>query len=161
MDAGATASPVQHFWSLSVEEQFYLVWPLLVLGTSWVALRLSGRPAAHAATDADELRRIRLTRTVIGAVVVVSLAYSVWYTSVQPAAAYFVTPTRIWELALGGFIATMAAASTRRIDGLAGAIVAWAGIAAILAAAYSFTSSTPFPGAAALLPVLGLSLIHI
>ena len=159
MDAGAMVSPVQHFWSLSVEEQFYLVWPLLILGATWVAHRVAG----PAAPTGDDERRIRLTRTVIGVVVVTSLAYSVWYTAVQPAAAYFVTPTRMWELALGGFIATIASMSSRRgADGVAGAgsaVVAWAGVAAMVIAAYLYTSATPFPGAAALLPVLGAAAV--
>ncbi|WP_338751914.1 acyltransferase family protein [Janibacter alittae] len=162
MDAGAMASPVQHFWSLSVEEQFYLVWPLLVFGVTWVAVRLGQRSlGAHAVRGTDDERRMRLTRTMIAAVVLSSFAFSVWFTAVQPAAAYFVTPTRMWELAMGGLIATVASMGSRRPGGATGAVVAWVGIAAILAAASLYTSATPFPGAAAVLPVLGAGAVII
>ncbi len=81
------ASPVQHFWSLSVEEQFYLGWPvlLLVIGLLVVALRGRVRPGILYAVG-------------LGAVVGASLVWSVLATASQPASAYFVTTTRIWEL---------------------------------------------------------------
>src|SRR4051794_13592794 len=73
-------SPVQHFWSLSVEEQFYLVWPVLIV-------LARGRFAALAALPA------------------LSLGYSLYETAANPAAAYFVTPARAWEFGLGGLLA--------------------------------------------------------
>ncbi|WEV78888.1 acyltransferase family protein [Janibacter cremeus] len=163
MDAGAMSSPVQHFWSLSVEEQFYLLWPLLIFFVTWVVLRRRKRTGAAGPVDAiaGDLALVRLARTLIGAVVLLSLGISVWVTSVQPAAAYFITPTRMWELGLGGLIATVAATGARAPRGMAGALLAWAGIAAVLASAWWYTSATPFPGAAALVPVLGTAAVIV
>ncbi|MDQ5808759.1 MAG: acyltransferase, partial [Actinomycetota bacterium] len=80
-------SPVRHFWSLSVEEQFYLVWPLLI-----VAALLAGR---------------RWIPWTLGAVTAASFAWSLHETAADPAAAYFVTPTRAWEFGVGGLLALL------------------------------------------------------
>ncbi|HEX8119942.1 MAG TPA: acyltransferase family protein [Solirubrobacteraceae bacterium] len=121
-------SPVRHFWSLSVEEQFYLVWPLLI----GLAL-LAGR------------RRIPL---VLGGVTLASLAWSIHKTGTDPQAAYFVTPTRAWELGAGGLLALVPSRAPSRALSLLG-------VAAIAVATVAFDSGTAFPGVAALLPVLG------
>ncbi len=135
-------SPVQHYWSLSIEEQFYLVWPLLILTAFFVARRRSW--------DAT-----RVARVAIGGMVVLSLAVSVWATAVSPASAYFITPTRMWELAAGGMIATVGTlAATARWRPLA-AVIAWLGVGAIVLTGLTYTGETPFPGYTALLPVLG------
>ncbi|WP_051298763.1 acyltransferase family protein [Arthrobacter castelli] len=159
MESDAMESPVQHFWSLSVEEQFYLVWPLLILAVAWVVARRRSRAGAGRDPEAENLANIRLARTVIGAVVVISLAFSIWFTAIEPASAYFITPTRIWELAAGGFIATFATMSARNPNSRVGVVLSWAGIAAVFAAAYWYTSATPFPGVAALLPVAGTAVV--
>ena len=152
---GSGTSPVQHFWSLSVEEQFYLAWPLLVLGVAWFVAKRSGRTSEGSA----DLATVRLTRTMILLVVLLSLAASVLVTAYEPAAAYFITPVRMWELALGGLVATFAAPGPRTADGPIGVGLAWIGLAAILAAAWWYTSATHFPGYAALLPVGGAALL--
>src|SRR5262245_23481655 len=82
--AGDAPSPVQHYWSLSAEEQFYLVWPVLIVA----ALAISRRRVVRAPR-----RSIAL---VLSAVAASSLACSIYYTAANPAAAYFVTPTRAW-----------------------------------------------------------------
>ncbi len=144
-------SPVQHFWSLSVEEQFYFVWPVLILGMLVAA------------------RRLRWNRDVavlggLGVLVVTSLGYSVWETWHNPAAAYFVTPTRMWELGVGGLLAVVVAVRQRRglppllPRGLRIAL-AWLGLAAIAWTAVQYTGRTPFPGWQALLPVVGTALV--
>ena len=149
LTAGEAATPVQHFWSLSVEEQFYLVWPLL-----FVVAALAGR---------------RRHRVVLAALVVtltaVSLAYSVYETRVDPAAAYFVTTTRMWELGAGGLLALLPqATSPDRPPGLPERVhrllprqgwLGWAGLAAVLASAFVLRGTSEFPGALALLPVGG------
>jgi peptidoglycan/LPS O-acetylase OafA/YrhL len=129
-------SPVQHFWSLAVEEQFYVVWPLLIAAVSLVS------------------RRALLPA--LGAIAAASLAYSIVHTASHPADAYFATTTRGWELAFGALLA-LAPATARlpRAPLAARAALALAGLLAIALAAGLYSDATPFPGAAALLPVLG------
>jgi peptidoglycan/LPS O-acetylase OafA/YrhL len=142
LTADEAATPVQHFWSLSVEEQFYLVWPLLFV----VAALVSRRRGA-----------VRSGRVVLAGLVVTltaaSLAYSVYETRVDPAAAYFVTTTRMWELGAGGLLAMLPERLHRvlRRQGWLG----WAGLAAVLASAFVLGGTSAFPGALALLPVSG------
>ena len=141
-------SPVQHFWSLSVEEQFYLGWPVLLLALTVLV------PIA---------RRVRGYWWGLGAVVAASLAYSVYLTASEPAAAYFVTWTRLWELAAGGLLALAAPATRRWADQRPGAAnaVAIAGWCLILATAVLYTDRTPFPGWQAALPVVGSALVIV
>jgi len=140
------ASPVQHFWSLAVEEQFYLLWPVLLL----VSLHLASRTAWNRRTTA---------RLAIAGVFVASLAYSVYATNASPAGAYFVTPTRMWELATGGLVAAFTVGAARSVARAWAPVVAWAGIAAIVVAGFAYDVATPFPGYAALLPVLGTAAV--
>ncbi|MDT0275043.1 acyltransferase family protein [Blastococcus goldschmidtiae] len=141
--AGAAASPVQHFWSLSVEEQFYLLWPVFIL-----------LMAGLAAWTGLSLRVVGGGGVAL--LVVASLAYSIHATATEPAAAYFVTPARIWEMAAGGLLAlAISGRSTRMGTGRARIGLAWLGYATIGFAALTYSAATPFPGVAALLPVLG------
>ena len=137
---GGEPSPVQHIWSLAVEEQFYIVWPLLILGVALLCLRLRSAP----------LRAV-LWPT-LAAVALISFALGVWLTESQPRAAYFSTFGRAWELALG---AMLAALGPLRLRAGAAAAIGWLGAAAIVAAVLLFDAGTPFPGFAALLPTLG------
>ena len=143
---GSAASPVQHFWSLAVEEQFYVLWPVLVLvAVLWARRR--GRAVSA-----------RLLAAAILAIAVPSLVWSIHLTSSAPDAAYFVTTTRLWELAVGALLAVGAARVARLPQRwLTGAGVA--GLALIAYAAFVFTGGTPFPGAAALVPTLGAALV--
>ncbi|WP_354697507.1 acyltransferase family protein [Paraconexibacter sp. AEG42_29] len=133
-------SPVQHFWSLSAEEQFYLVWPILILAATVV-----GR--------GHRIYRRRRILLILGGVTAVSFIYSVVLTASDPAQAYFITPTRAWEFGAGGLLALVG--MTGRGRALPRIALAWAGIAAIAVAALLYTDSTPFPSYTALLPVLG------
>jgi peptidoglycan/LPS O-acetylase OafA/YrhL len=148
-------TPVQHFWSLSVEEQFYLGWPILILLLCLVA---------HLARK----RSVMPVSVGLAVVVGLSFAYSVHETAVNPAAAYFVTPTRIWELGVGGLLAAGVSARafgrTRQSEALplsrtARVVLAWLGLAAILWAGVRYSGSTPFPGWQAAVPVLGTAAV--
>ena len=141
--ASNAASPVQHFWSLSLEEQFYLVWPVLLLV---VAL------AARAG-----YRRVVLP-AVIAVVTVASFVVSVVWTASRPSVAYFATPTRVWEFGVGGLLAFVPVATGfARVRAVAVA----AGLVCIGASAALYSASTAFPGYTALLPVLGAAAVIV
>jgi peptidoglycan/LPS O-acetylase OafA/YrhL len=139
--AANAPSPVQHYWSLSIEEQFYLVWPVLIA----MAMRVTrGRPSRS---------RRHAVAALLAIATGLSLVYSIAHTTADPAAAYFVTPTRAWELGAGALLAL--AAPLDRSPAAARAVLSWVGLAAIAVAALTYSHATPFPGHAALLPVLG------
>ncbi len=143
-------SPLLHYWSLSVEEQFYLVWPLL-FSIALFGLVVTRR---HRGVSRRHERRL------LGVVVVLagaSLAWSVYATATPPEAAYYSPFTRAWELGMGAALA-VSAASIARVAPLARAVLGWVGIAAIVYAAVAFSESTPFPGSAALVPTVGTAL---
>jgi peptidoglycan/LPS O-acetylase OafA/YrhL len=146
LGADDAASPVQHFWSLSVEEQFYVVWPLVVIAV--LALPRRRRRISTA-------RRVFFVLTGITAV---SFVVSVVTTITSPSTAYFDTATRAWELGLGGILAflTFGRHKPRRV---LAASMSWGGLVMIAAALLFFTEATPFPGWTALLPVVGTMLV--
>ncbi len=142
-------SPLQHFWSLGVENQFYLLWGVLLLG---LARLLAGRRRTVAVT---------LTTLAVGGV---SLLLCIRWTAGSAPLGYFSTASRLWEFAVGGCVALAAPALTTRLARggpaarLGGGllrVLGWAGAAALLVAVLRYDRNTPFPGAAALLPVLG------
>lgn len=150
LDQGATA--VQHFWTLSVEEQFYVLWPLLLVIVLFFAARfLKGR---------DALTRGRVRRLFIwtlGVLAASSLIFSIWFTAQDQAQAYFVTPTRIWEFAAGGLLALIMGSS--QFTGRWGNLAGWIGLVMVLATVVLYDDQTPFPGWTALLPVAGTMLM--
>lgn len=135
-------SPVQHYWSLSAEEQFYIVWPILIL----IALLFAAKRSANA-------KRIAVG-IVLGVVVAASLVFSIVETANNPAQAYFITPTRAWEFGLGGLLAIFAG-GVAQAPAAVRAAISWLGVAAIMIAVLHYSAETPFPGYQALLPVLG------
>ena len=146
-------SPLLHYWSLSVEEQFYFVWPLLLsIALFGVAFKRLRRSTAH--------RHDRRLLVVVVAVTSTSLAWSVYATDRLPEAAYFSPLTRAWELGMGATIA-VCAPTLARVPAVARGVIGWAGIAAIIYAAVMFSETTPFPGSAALVPTIGTALAII
>ncbi|RWR19178.1 acyltransferase [Microbacterium enclense] len=147
--ATGPVSPLQHFWSLSVEEQFYFVWPWVMLGV-----------LALAALRGDIVRR----RTVTGIVMVVFVAVSLWWAFVQstgdPTIAYFSTLTRAWELGVGALVA-IAAPWWAAIPRAMRPILGWMGLLAILASYVVIDDTSPFPAPWALLPVLATALVIV
>ena len=140
--ADSAPSIVQHFWSLAVEEQFYILWPLLLIAAAFFA-RLTKRRNLNGS--------MLIALAMVG---IPSLAWSIYYTEENPARAYFVSTTRVWELALGAAVAILAVNGRSLPRGLA-FVVGWAGMAAIVAAGVMFTPEFPFPGYWALVPTLG------
>ena len=135
-------SPFLHFWSLGVEEQFYLVWPALMAIVAWKAPRLG---AAVALTI----------------VVVVSFVASLMITDSSASTAFYMLPTRAWQLGAGGLVAVAAGSMDRlprAIRATAGQLLAFAGwgaLAALITAAFAIDSvATPYPGMAAIVPTI-------
>jgi peptidoglycan/LPS O-acetylase OafA/YrhL len=141
--AQSPPSPLLNYWSLGVEEQFYIVYPTLFLLIGWWARRRSFKA--------------RLT-VVLVAVIVASYACSIVLTSVNAQSAYFSLLTRSWELALGGLIAVHGA-YFRRIPRAWAAVASWVGLAVILVASVTLTGSSVYPGALVAIPTLGAGLV--
>ena len=139
--ADNVASPAQHYWSLSTEEQFYLLWPLLILVAVWFAHRSSSR-------------RRRTVTAVLATVTALSLTWSMWATTHVISLAYFATPARAWEFGAGGLLAVLAPSVPQGREAVR-TVVSWAGFLAIAGAGFQFSATTAFPGTAALIPVLG------
>ena len=140
-------SPVQHFWSLAVEEQFYLVWPLLIL-IAVVAARLMHTTARHTLWVG------------LAVVAIPSFAWALIETAHSPASAFFVTTTRMWELSIGAAVALGAGLFSRIPRGWA-IVIGWLGLGAIAMSGIVVTERTPWPGYAALLPTLGSAAVIV
>lgn len=137
-------SPVQHFWSLSVEEQFYFLWPMII-GLAFLLGTKLGRSKKFVGF------------TVLG-IFLASFVFSVWYTANEPAMAYFITPTRMWELATGGLVAVFVLyVRPEKIP--FSSVLGWIGLAGIVAATFLVRADMPFPGYIALVPVVSTALV--
>jgi peptidoglycan/LPS O-acetylase OafA/YrhL len=139
--AGTAPSPFQHFWSLGVEEQFYLVWPVLLLAAFLVGRRSHGALVVA-----------------IGAVTAASFLASVLSTPADPSIAFFSPHTRAWEFGAGALVAA-STASLARVPAVAARVLCWLGLGAILAAVVAYGPAVDYPGSAALLPVVGAVLV--
>ncbi|HUI04162.1 MAG TPA: acyltransferase family protein [Acidimicrobiales bacterium] len=139
----APPSPLQHFWSLAVEEQFYVVYPTLFLVVAAVGSRAS--------------LRTRLAALVV-VVIVASYVLSVLQTSADPTGAYFSPWTRAWELALGALVA-LGAGPLRRLPPALAAAGTWLGLAAVVYGACAFDAQTAYPGSLVAIPVVGAACI--
>jgi len=135
------STPVQHFWSLSVEEQFYLAWPLLIIAAIAFAARRSRDP-----------RRALLV--VLGTATVASFAWNLVLTVQDHNLAYFSTFTRVWEFGVGGILAILVpevAPGRERLRAVAG----WLGLVLIAVPIFAFRTPEVFPGLVVLVPVAG------
>lgn len=152
-------SAFQHYWSLGVEEQFYLLWPALLIATASIS-RFAGvslqRRGAHQRGSTGPAVTPALL-ALIG-IAVVSFAVSLHWTHTAPPWAFFSLPSRAWELAIGGLVA-LSVPVWRRLPSLLAAVAGWAGLAVILVGCLRLGASTPYPGTAALLPVLGTAVV--
>ncbi len=145
---GLPPSPFQHYWSLSVEEQFYFVWPAVMLLVLSVAGRLIGKRAV----------------SVLGApaalLVLLSFVFCLLQTATNPNFAYFSSLVRFWELGMGVCVALLAS-RLRVIARPLRIALTTAGLLTIAITALVLTPDDPFPGAIALLPTLGSAAIIV
>ena len=159
LNSTSAPSPFQHYWSLGVEEQFYLLWPLLLFVGS---LAWRYRPRYQHNRGPDPVS----ASTAIAALALLtagSFALSLWLTHANQPWAFFSLPTRAWELGVGGLLALTAPAVARlprAADRLA-PTVGWAGLAAAVGSFFLISSKTQFPGTVALLPVLGTAAVLV
>lgn len=136
----AAEKPLLHTWSLAVEEQYYVLFPIFLmlfwkLGKRWILIAL-------------------------GLVFVVSLAVAQWAAYAKPVAAFYLLPTRGWELLIGAFAAFYLSKTSHKEFGKRVAeIGGWLGVALILYAVLTYSKATPFPGFYALVPTLGTVLV--
>ncbi|RKS71319.1 peptidoglycan/LPS O-acetylase OafA/YrhL [Motilibacter peucedani] len=142
LNADGPVSPLQHFWSLAVEEQFYLVWPVLIGLCALVGAR----------------RRGQALFLLLAGTVAASLYLSVTMTPRDPSLSYFSIQTRAWELGVGGLVA-VAAHRLARMHVRMASCLSWAGLSVVVVSAFVYSDATVFPGWAAVLPVGGATLL--
>ena len=140
-DADADEKPLLHMWSLGVEEQYYIFFPLLVI---WSLKRSS-----------------RVLVAVVAAIAIVSLALSEWASWTHQLGNFYLAPTRAWELAIGSLVAMASAYGTTRLPVRLGPrnLLALVGVLGIAVPVFVYQQSTRFPGLFALAPTLGTALI--
>lgn len=148
-NSDSALSPLQHYWSLSVEEQFYFVWPAVILAIGVITTRRSWSRRA----------RLRLSAATMGVVIAASFIYAVVDTADNPTWAYFSTFTRVWELGVGALLA-IGISWLERIPNVLRPMISWAGILMIAVGAFVITETGGgFPAPWAVLPVVGAALI--
>lgn len=139
-DTAAELKPLLHTWSLAVEEQYYVLFPPFLMlfwrfGKRWVLVLL-------------------------GFLFICSLAVAQWAAHAEPAAAFYLLPTRVWELLIGAFAAFYLSQAKRKdFDRYFCEVGGWLGVSLIFCAVFTYSKATPFPGLYALVPTLGTVLV--
>ncbi len=139
-DTSADTKPLLHLWSLAIEEQFYIVWPLLIFFFG-------------------KLARGKQFRWLFSALAAASLIYCIWVTSADPSAAYYSPLARGWELAVGGLLASLKARGLSAKPGPASAAISAIALAIIPVSALFFITEAGFPGWQAIIPVAATAAI--
>jgi len=142
----AAPSPLLHTWSLGVEEQFYLVWPVLIA----IAVAIAVRRRLHIKT---------ILAVLFSVIVVGSFLLSLFWTTAEPQWAFYLLPARAWEFAAAGLLALVAAKGFGSAAVRAG--MTWAGIVVLVGGVLFLPQDVPFPGTAALVPVIGTLLVLV
>ncbi len=151
----AAPSPVLHFWSLGVEEQFYVVWPLLIIATAAFVTWRRRTPSAHPGRRAVSRGPLAAVLAVLG---VASFLLSLRLTARVEPWAFFSMPTRAWEFAIGGLVSIGAVELVRLPTGARRAL-GWVGGLVLLGSIVLLTNELPYPGTAALWPVLATAAV--
>lgn len=138
-DADADLKPLLHTWSLSVEEQFYVVWPAILVA-------------------AGTLKKNWSTPAVLIGLGTMSLVAAEWYVLIDASAAFFLTPLRVCEFVIGAFC-VYAQRLQPRINFTLHQVMSLCGMGLMLWAVFTYTKDTPFPGLHALIPCLGAALV--
>ncbi len=139
LDATQMKSPVEHFWALSIQWQFYMIWFVLFSFILWMMNKY-------------QIRSIKaVLNGLLGFLFVTSLAYSIYLTEVNQPWAYFITPTRVWEFSLGSLLCVNLSAIL--IPKGVATIIGWIGLIGLLTTGVLFNVSQMFPGYIALWPM--------
>lgn len=145
LDAHQMKSPLEHYWAMSIQGQFYIIWFLLFTFILFIIKKyklVNGK---------------RIVNYLLGFIFIVSFAYSVYLTAVNQPLAYFITFTRVWEFALGGLLCINL--SKIKINNLTAEIIGWIGLIGLILTGALFDVSTMFPGYIALWPMTSALLI--
>lgn len=144
LDVNQMKSPVEHFWALSIQGQFYLIWFLIFTVIIFTLKKV-------------KIEARKLINMVLGLLFIVSLAYSIYLTNVNQPFAYFITFTRVWEFALGGLICVNLSAI--KLNKYIAGIIGWLGLIGLIVTGMLFDVSQMFPGYIALWPMASAFLI--
>ena len=145
--ADGVVSPLQHYWSLAVEEQFYLVWPWIIIGAVWAGRKFRGKSSVTV-----------IPVVLMGSVAAASFIFALWQGDSAPTWAYFSTFTRAWELAVGALVA-LAVPFLKTISPLIRDSAAIIGLAAIILSLFVVNSGSGIPAPGTLLPVVGAAMV--